>query len=817
MMSTPNEVLAQWYKKKGWSQFPFQKEVLEAYLEGKSGILNAPTGSGKTYAAWLPVLVDWMQRHPDYRTRKSAGLQVIWITPLRALAKDIANALQSACDDFGIPWRVEMRTGDTSAVKKQKQISDTPECLVTTPESIHVLFAQKNYSRLFKQIQLVVVDEWHELLGSKRGIQTELVLSRFRSLNPHVRTWGISATIGNLSQAMEVLFGMNPAQPTTLVKANIKKLIQVETILPRRVDRYSWAGHLGTILLGRTVPIIEQNRTTLIFTNVRSQTELWFQKFTDMFPDLIGKMAIHHGSLDREVRDRVEEDLHNEKLKAVICTSSLDLGVDFRPVDAVVQVGSPKGVARFVQRAGRSGHRPGDTSKIYFLPTNSLEILESAALQEAIREGVVEPRTPITGSYDVLIQYMITLAVSEGFIGTELYDEVKRTYAYHRLTEREWEWCLDFVTKGGSVLSGYSQYRKVVEKNGRYVVEERQIASRHRMSIGTITSDEIMSIRMRNGRSLGSVEESFVTRLNPGDVFWYAGRALKFLRIREMTAWVDKANTTKAITPRWWGGRMALTSYVAELMQKKLNEAHTGRYEGPEMQALKPLLELQQELSRLPGSEELLIEELESKEGHHLFFYSFAGRLAHEGLSALFAYRIAKRTPTTFSMAMNDYGFELLSDTKIPIAEFLREGLLSTKHLEDDILASVNGAELAKRKFRDIARISGLIFQGYPGKQKRGKHLQSSSELLFDIFVKYDRDNLLVNQAYQEALRMELDEERISQALQAMAKKRIMITPIARPTPFAFPILVDRLRQNLTSEQVEHRIATMQLKLEDRS
>lgn len=805
------DAIQEWYASKGWEQLPFQKEVLQEYLAEKNGLLNAPTGSGKTYAMWIPVLANWIKYNPDYKTKKENGLQVIWITPLRALAKDISLALQQACDDLDVPWKVEMRTGDTSTTTKQKQAKSMPECLVTTPESLHVLFAQKDYSRLFKKVQLVVVDEWHELMGSKRGIQTELVLARLRSLNNSIRIWGISATIGNLEQAMKTLLGTNKTN-YALIKANIEKSIVVNTLLPKTVERYSWVGHLGTQLITATIPIIEKNNTTLIFTNVRSQTELWYQRFTDLYPKLAKDMALHHGSLSKEVRDKVEEDLHAGTLKAVIATSSLDLGVDFRPVDAVIQVGSPKGVARFMQRAGRAGHSPGETSTIYFLPTNSLEILESIALQDAMYSGNIEPRVPLKGSYDVLVQYLITLAVSEGFKEDALYKEIKSTHAYKDLEPEEWQWALEFITKGGKVLGAYSQYRKVIEKDGVYKVEDRQIAMRHRMSIGTITSEEIMAIRLTSGRSLGSVEESFASRLQAGDVFWYAGQSLRFVKIREMTLFVQKAPAKNAITPRWYGGRIALTSYVADFMRKRLHQAQQGTYEGKEMQALKPLLKLQQELSDLPAEDEFLVETLKSKEGYHLFFYPYAGRLAHEGLSALFAWRIAKKIPATFSIAMNDYGFELLSEKRIGIDAFLNDELFSTHDLHKDILSSINGSQMAKRKFRDISKIAGLIFQGYPGKSKKSKHLQSSAELLFDIFMKYDASNLLVKQAFNEVLSQELDIGRISQALNEMKKKKLVLSHTNRPTPFSFPIMVDRLRQQLTTEQLEDRVAKMELK-----
>ena len=790
--------------------------MLNTFSMYKGGILNAPTGSGKTYAMFLPVVKEWMEKNPSEiqrQEKKGYGLQVLWITPLRALAKDIRDSLQAACDEMNIPWRVELRTGDTSASTKQRQKEQMPEVLITTPESVHVLFSQKGYAQLFNTCSLLVVDEWHELIGSKRGTQVELIVSRLRSIASKIRVWGISATIGNLEQARDVLLPPDIRSQSALIRATHTKKTRVHTILPDTVERYSWAGHIGLQLFPKTVYIIKNSSSTILFTNVRSQAEIWFQRFFELAPELAKDMGIHHGALNKETRLLVEEKLHNHQLKAVVATSSLDLGVDFRPVDTVIQIGSPKGVARFLQRAGRSGHRPDAESVIHFLPTNTLEIVESAALQDAIQKNIIESRPPVEKPLDVLLQYLVTLAVSDGFEKEQLYKEITSTYAYRNLTEEELEWLIVFVTKGGAVLSQYPQYRKVAEMGKLYKVTDRRIALQHKMSIGTIVGEEIMNVRFVKGGSLGVVEESFVSQLKPGDVFWFAGRSLKLVKVREMTAYVEKASGLPTTTPRWMGGRISLSSSVAELIRRKITEAAEGTYNGPEMQALQPLFEVQKKESVLPKADEFLIEIFEAKDGWHLFFYPFEGRLVHEGLSALFAHRIAITRPVSFSIAMNDYGFELLTEKDFPIEEILNTTLLKTDNLREEILASINGAEMAKRKFRDIAQIAGLIFTGYPGKSKRTKHLQASSELLFDIFAKYDTDNLLVQQAYREVLETQLEEDRVRTVLEALQKRQPVIKKISRPSPFSFPLMVDRLRQQLSSEEVEEQLKRMKLKL----
>jgi len=828
MNTKGQQIIRQWYKQKNWRQFPFQQEMEETYLAGFSGLLNAPTGSGKTFALFLPFLADFINRRPDYKTRQNNGLQMLWITPLRALTNDIKKAMQEACDDLQIPWKIATRTGDTPAAEKAALKKKLPEVLLTTPESLHLMLAQKEYPNIFKSLQVVVIDEWHELLGTKRGVQVELGLSRLKALsqesieinnnsklktqNSKLRIWGISATIGNLEQAAEVLLGNDfPPEKIKMVRANLEKKLVIKSIIPDSIENYSWAGHIGLKLLPQVMELVAKSKTTLIFTNTRSQSEIWYHAILDGYPEYAGIMAMHHGSLDNELRNWVEQALHAEALKVVVCTSSLDLGVDFRPVDTVVQVGSPKGVARFMQRAGRSGHHPGAVSKAWFVPTHSLELLEGAALKEAIRREIFESRDPMLLTMDVLIQFMVTLAVSDGFRADELFNEVKTTYAFADLTRREFNQLLDFITNGGKTLAQYDEFLKVEVENGLYKVNSRRVAMRHRLSIGTITSDMSVRVRWLSGGSLGTIEESFISKLKPGNVFWFAGRSLEFIRVKEMSAYVKKSNAKKGIIPSWMGGRMPLSSQLTAVLRDKLDEVAHGIEKDEEVTALMPLFKLQQELSHLPQSHEFLIESFKSNEGHHLIFYPFEGRLVHEGMASLLAYRISKIKPASFSIAMNDYGFELLTDEDIPIEQALEDAaFFSIDNLLDDIQHSLNANEMARRRFRDIAHIGGLLFTGYPGQQVKNKHLQASSSLLFDVFSEYEPDNLLVRQAYNEALAFQLEEFRLRAALQRIQTQNIILKTIERPTPFAFPIMVDSLgRERLTTETMEERIAKM--------
>jgi ATP-dependent Lhr-like helicase len=799
-----------WFISKAWKPFPFQYEVWEKYAEGYSGLLNAPTGSGKTFALWMPALMEAMQD-----VKKIPGLKLLWITPLKALAKDIHMAVQQATKDLSVPWKVELRTGDVSAARKKKQLEKLPDALITTPESLHLLLTVGETEKIFSGLRTIVVDEWHELFGSKRGVLVELALSRVKAVRPGLKIWGISATIGNLEQSIEVLLGNDFRGKKCEVVARIKKKINIRSVIPDEIERFPWAGHLGTRLIPKILPIINSSRSTLLFTNTRGQAEIWYQQLLNYAPDLAGTIAIHHGSLSKEVRAWVENALHNDRLKVVVCTSSLDLGVDFTPVETVIQVGSPKGVARFLQRAGRSGHQPDAESNIYFVPTHSLELVEGAALKDAVVHHVLEDRIPYVKPFDVLVQYLVTLAVGDGFRQEEIFREVKTSFAFADITEDEWEWVLQFITTGGSSLEHYDEFSRVDEADGIFKVHDKRIALRHRLSIGTIVADTSIAIKYLTGGSIGSMEEYFISRLNPGDVFWFAGKCLSLVRVRNNVAYVRKIKPTKGQVPSWQGGRMPLSSQLSAMIRKKIDEAKRHEAKEIEVEVLRPLFDLQEYRSMLPSLGEFLVEKIETSEGFHCFFFPFEGRLVHEGMAALFAYRIALIKPITFSIAMNDYGFELLSDADIPLEEAIANDLFSRENLLAYIQASVNATEMAIRRFREIARVAGLIFQGYPGRQEKERHLQSSASLLFKVFSEYDPKNLLIRQCYQEVLDFQLEELRLRKALMRINKQEVIVKYPEKPTPFAFPIMVDRMREKLTSEKLEEQVKKMQLRFGD--
>lgn len=815
-----------WLKLSRKKPFQFQTDAWQYYAEGYCGLVNAPTGFGKTFSLFLAVVIEELNSRaaqaalkPKIKATKKAaraatGLKLIWITPLRALAKDLARAMREVCAELELDWQVSVRNGDTTAAEKLKQKKQMPEVLIITPESMHLLLAQKNTDAHFHQLQCIVADEWHELLGSKRGVMAELAISRIKGIvgekHPErlLRIWGISATIGNMEQALEVLV---PDQDVfkIIVKAEVDKKIEIRSILPDHIDMLPWAGHLGHKLAHKLLPIIHKSKTTLIFTNTRGQAELWYQNLLTLDENLAGLIAIHHGSIDYELRNWIEDSLHSGALKAVISTSSLDLGVDFKPVDTVVQIGSPKGVARFLQRAGRSGHSPHETSVIYFLPTHALELVEAAAIKEAAKTQQIESREPVVMAFDTLIQYLVTLAVGDGFDDQKIYREVKATHAFSELLPTEWGWVMQFITSGGDSLTAYTEFSKVLKKEGLWKVESRQIAMRHRLHIGTIVSDPMLKVKYLGGGYIGMVEESFISKLKAGNSFSLAGRVLEFIMVKEMTALVRRSKLKRAITPSWMGGRISLSANLGSILRKKYNETLDKNHQDEELDIILPLFERQAKVSHVPKSDEFLIELIHTKDGYHFFAYPFEGRQVHEVMAALIAYRLSRKTQISFSIAMNDYGFELLSEYPIPVDEKNINTLFSPENLGEDIVASINSTEMAKRKFRDIACISGLVFQGFPGKYTANKHLQSSAALFFNVFSDYDKHNLLLRQAYDEAFYQQIEEPRLLAALQRIQRSKIIMVKPEGYTPLCFPIKVDSLRENMSTEELEKRIARM--------
>jgi len=830
------DALQRWFAARGWAPLPFQREAWSRYLAGESGLIHTPTGSGKTLAAFggplLEALRDAEAARIDPTQKPAAGPRVLWVTPLRALAADTVRALGEPLAALGLPWRVGVRTGDASAREKRLARAGKSEVLVITPESLALLLSYPDTSAHLRGLRAVVVDEWHELLGNKRGVLLQLALARLRALSPALRTWGLSATLGNLDEARDALLAPGTAAAT--VSGAAPRAVEIRSLLPEAGERFPWAGHLGLAQLPRVMAALDAAPTSLLFANTRAQAELWHRALQAVWPYAPETLALHHGSLDPALRRAAEDGLRTGAVRCVVATSSLDLGVDFPAVDQVLQIGSPKGVSRLLQRAGRARHRPGEAGAIVCVPTHALELAEYAAARQALAAGRIEARPAPRLALDVLAQHCVTLALGSGprgdgdaqaadgeaggFDGDALYAEVRRTHAFAALARDTWEAVLAFVVHGGQALAHYPDYRRVVRgEDGLYRVPEKKTALRHRLSIGTIASDGAMRVKFLKGGGLGSVEESFIGRLRPGDRFQFAGRTLELARVKEMTAYVRLAKGGEGTVPRWQGGRMPLSTALGREVERVLAAPHAEASPHPELRALAPLLALQAEVSALPGPGPLLAEWVSARDGRHLCVYPFAGRGVHEGLAALLALRWGRLAPNTFSYAANDYGFILSLQAGADIDADRLRALLDAAGLHDDLRAGVNLGELVRRHFREIARVSGLLPPSLPGRAPRSlRQLQASSGLLHDVLQRHDPGHLLLAQAEREVLAQQLDLDLLAATLRDIAARALDLRVPDGLTPLSFPLWAEALRGQLSTEDWQTRIRRAAEQLERR-
>ncbi|QVL54068.1 MAG: ligase-associated DNA damage response DEXH box helicase [Cyanobium sp. M30B3] len=884
-----------WFAQQGWTPMGFQRQAWQAYLAGESGLIQVPTGSGKTYAAVMGPIAEMLHLaplqasaipanssgnpasfsgdalgdalncdlgksvqtvqkpgQPPQPTTLAAlpgtpprGLRLLYLTPLRALSRDLALAIREPIEAMGWPLQVAIRNGDTSSHERSKQLRSPPQILITTPESLSLLLANGKAPELFGALQAVVLDEWHELMGSKRGVQTELCLSWLRQLRPGLRTWAISATIGNLEEAARAAAGLGggpgaAAGPEPrIITADIQRATAIRSLLPDSIDGFPWGGHLGLRMYEELVAGLDPAVSTLLFTNTRNQAERWHQCLRFACPEMEGALALHHSSIDRAEREAIEAGVKAGTLRWVVCTSSLDLGVDFQPVERVVQIGSAKNLARLLQRAGRSAHSPGGNSQVLFMPTNALELLEVSAMRRGLSEGLVETRRPPQLALDVLLQHLTSLACGPGFEPESELAAVRSAWSFRELSEQQWHWCLEFLEHGGQCLGAYPRYRKLVrcrlEPDGklgeepaaadepfRFRVLDKAIARLHRFNIGTITADRSVTVRFVRGAVIGHVEETFIGRLKPGDVFFFAGRQLEFVRLREMTAQVKATTRKSSAVPAWAGGQMALSDLLSQHLRAEVDRCaralagdadsdsdSDSDLDTPELRALAPLLRRQADLSSLPRQEEFLVELCRSREGSHLFAFPFEGRFVHEGIGFLWAWRLARHRPSTVTVSVNDYGFELLAPKGYPFDELLElhgDDLLDCTDLAGDLEQAVNLSELCRRRFRAIAQVSGLITQAMPGQAKTGGQLQISAALLFDVFQKHEPGHLLLEQARREVIEEQLELPRLQAALERLAASRWLLERTPRPGPLAFPLLVERLNNRMSNESVLERV-----------
>lgn len=796
-----------WFAGQGWTPFAFQEAAWAAYLRGQHGLIHVPTGAGKTYAAFGGPLAELAGGRPP------RGLHTLYITPLRAVARDITQALARPVAELGLDLRVESRTGDTGSGTRARQRKALPTVLVTTPESLSIQLTYADALQRFRSVRCVVIDEWHALLGSKRGALLELALARVRALAPKVRSWALSATLKDPAAAARAAAGVG--REATVITAPLPREITVESIRPVDADAIPWFGRMGFVMLPQVIEALDPARSTLLFTTTRNQAESWFAAIAQARPDWVPRMGLHHSAIDGEERARIEAGLGDGSVTLVVCTASLDLGVDFGPVERVFNIGSPKGIARLIQRAGRAGHQPGKPCTVICVPTHALELVEIAAARAAIVAGQVEDTPALDAPLDVLVQHMVGCAVGGGFTADGLFAEVRTAASFAALERQAFDWALALVEHGGDTLRAYPEYHKVVaEPDGTYRIADERMARMHRLSVGTITEDAAVAVHMRGKGTLGTVEEHFVAALRPGDTFGFGGQVVEFVELTHARAIVKRSTRRPSRIPAWGGGRLPLTSALASAVLAQLALHVAGRAEAPEMQVAAPILAAQARASRLPGADALLVELVESDEGSHLFAYPFAGRNAHEGLAALLALRLGRKRPATFSISMNEYGFELVCDGPYPYRTLLADpALFTVDGLLDDVQAAVNLSELARRQFRDTARIAGLVFSGWPGKYKTLRQIQTSTSLLFDVFRRYDPGNLLLHQVRQEVLARSFEFDRLRAVLRAIQALPLAIHDLDRPTPFGYPLVIDRLGTSLSTQSVRERIEAAQAAL----
>ncbi len=802
-------MVERWFASRSWTPWPFQTEAWDAFSRGESGLIQVATGAGKTYAAYLGPLAELLD---DRRAGPVEGLRVLYVTPLRAVSRDIELALRAPIEELDLDLIVESRTGDTNSATRARQRSRLPHVLVTTPESLTLLLTREDSRGLFASLRGVIVDEWHELLASKRGTQVELALARLRGFSPGVRIWALSATLPNAEEAARAACGADSTP--RIIRADMDRPVLIDSILPEREDRLPWAGHLGMTMLPSVVAALDPKVATILFTNTRSQAERWYHAILIARPEWEGVMALHHGSLDRDDREAVEQGLKHGRVRLVVATSSLDLGVDFDPIERVLQIGSPKGISRLVQRAGRSSHRPRTPCRVTCVPTHALELIEIAAARRALAAHDLEPRQPLDKPLDVLVQHLVSCALGGGFERDELAREVRSAYSFRTLTDEELDWALALVTHGGQTLHAYPDFHRVALDNSRYTVTKPRIARLHRLNVGTITADTTLDMRLRSGKSLGRIEESFVAGLREGQKFVFAGRVLRFESLRDTTAVVSPASGSTSYTPTWFGTKLPISEPLAQAIRSTLEHAGKGILDTPELEAARRLIEVQRRDSRIPSAGEVLAEVCTTSEGTHLFLFPFEGRLVHAGLAAILALRLSRLRPSTFAVACNDYGLEILSPEPFPFEESLGPRLFTTSTLAADAAESANTSLLAKLQFREIARIAGLVIQTFPGAPKTGRQLQVGASLLFDVLSEFDPGSPLLEQARREVVQRHYEQSRLARTLTRLATGELRIVQLTRPSPLSFPLLIERQSARLSSESVLERVQKMRTQWE---
>ena len=818
---------AYWFASRGWSPRAHQLELLAKTKAGRSALLIAPTGGGKTLAGFLPSLVELGEKAPRATKlvstgsviRRDGGLHTLYISPLKALAVDIARNLEMPVREMKLAVRLETRTGDTPASKRQRQRRDPPDILLTTPEQLALLLASADAPYMFGSLRRVVLDELHSLVTSKRGDLLALGMARLFQLAPAMTTVGLSATVAEPDELCSFLVPQ-PLQGTAQADLVIAQAgAQPKVTMLDTSERLPWAGHSARHALGEIYDLIKQHKTTLIFVNTRSQAEFTFQSLWGINDDNLA-IALHHGSLDVAQRRKVEDAMSAGKLRAVVCTSSLDLGVDWGDVDLVVNIGAPKGSSRLMQRVGRSNHRYDEPSKAVLVPSNRFEVLECRAAIDAVAANAQDTPPLRTGALDVLCQHILGRAVGEPFLADDLYAEVLSAAPYAGLSRTDFDDAVDFVATGGYALKAYERFAKIRQgKDGKWRVAHPRVAQRYRMNIGTIVEADMLKVRLmrkrgsatamipRGGRVLGEVEEYFIEGLRPNDTFVFAGEILKYEALVENEVYVSRSTAADPKVPAYEGGKFPLSTYLAARVRGILADPKAWRALPDQV---REWLEIQEWRSLLPPAGDLLVETFPRGNKNYLVCYPFEGRLAHQTLGMLLTRRLERAGMKPLGFVANEYALAVwgLSDLGTPIVrgELALGDLFAEDMLGDDLEEWLAESALMKRMFRSCSIIAGLIERRFPGEEKSRRQVTMSTDLVYDVLRKHQPDHILLRAARADAATGLLDIKRLGEMLSRI-QGRIVHKSLDHVSPLAVPVMLEIGRETVYGEAADTLLA----------
>ncbi|OAF12794.1 ligase-associated DNA damage response DEXH box helicase [Bradyrhizobium neotropicale] len=824
-----------WFAGRGWSPREHQLALLEKAREDRSALLIAPTGAGKTLAGFLPTLVELSSSSLEARAgesgkvistgrgvQRAGGLHTLYISPLKALAVDIARNLERPIAEMGLPVKVETRTGDTPVSRRQRQRRYPPDILLTTPEQLALLLSSDDAPFLFSSLKRIVLDELHALVTSKRGDLLSLGLARLWRLAPGIRAIGLSATVAEPDQLARFLVpqpeGKEAAADIVIAGGAAPPLVEM---LDTR-ERLPWAGHGARHALPEVYELIKQNKTTLVFVNTRSQAEMLFQDLWRMNDDGLA-IALHHGSLDVAQRRKVEDAMAAGKLRGVVCTSSLDLGVDWGDVDLVVNIGAPKGSSRLMQRIGRANHRLDEASRAVLVPANRFEVLECSVAIDAIAENAQDTPPLRTGALDVLAQHVLGCACGEPFLSNELYGEVRTAAPYADLARQDFDDVVDFVATGGYALKTYERFARIKrDKQGRWRVANPKVRQSYRLNVGTIVEEPMLKVRLvrsrstgsgstgaiaRGGRVLGEIEEYFIEGLSPGDTFVFGGEVVRYEALAEDQVYVSRANDRDPKVPSYMGGKFPLSTYLAERVRRLLDDKRA--WNGlPEQ--VRDWLSLQKDVSRVPGVRELLVETFPRGSRHYLICYPFEGRLAHQTLGMLLTRRLERARARPLGFVANEYAVAIwgLGDASFMIrnGQLDLDALFAPDMLGDDLEAWLAESALMKRMFRNCALISGLIARRFTDEDKSRRQVLFSTDLVYDVLRKHQADHVLLRAARADAATGLLDLRRLG-AMLARIQGRITHRELDHVSPLAVPVMLEIGRESVYGEAADELLA----------